>query len=56
MSDNFPIFEPDTKVSARKVFDVDFGADIPAFSASRANTPRPLTRATALTLKPRRRF
>ena len=39
MSDNFPIFEPDTKVSARKVFDVDFGADIPAFSKPCEYTP-----------------
>ena len=39
MSDIFPIFEPDTKVSARKVFDVDFGADIPAFSGPCEYTP-----------------
>ena len=32
MSEQFPIFAPDTTVSARKVFNVDFDMEVPAFS------------------------
>ena len=32
MSDTFPVFKPDTKVSAREVFGVDFDMQVPAFS------------------------
>ena len=32
MSDQFPIFAPDTTVSARKTFNVDFDMEVPAFS------------------------
>ena len=32
MSDQFPIFAPDTTVSARKTFNVDFDMKVPAFS------------------------
>lgn len=32
MSDTFPISEPDTYVSARETFDVDFDMQVPAFS------------------------
>lgn len=30
--DKFPLFQPDTTVSAREVFDVDFDMELPAFS------------------------
>jgi cobaltochelatase CobS len=39
MSDIFPIFEPDTEVSARKTFDVDFDMKVPAFSKPSEYTP-----------------
>ncbi len=39
MSDIFPIFKPDTEVSAKKLFGVDFGAKIPAFSKPGEHTP-----------------
>jgi len=39
MSDQFPIFAPDTTVSARKTFNVDFDMDIPAFSQSSEFVP-----------------
>jgi len=40
MSDNpFPIGKPDTTVSARKVFDVDFDMEVPAFSKPCEYTP-----------------
>ncbi len=39
MSDIFPVFEPDTKVSARKVFDVDFDMQVPAFSKTSEHVP-----------------
>jgi len=40
MSDNpFPISKPDTTVSAREVFDVDFDMDVPAFSKPGEHTP-----------------
>ncbi len=32
MSDQFPLLKPDTSVSARKTFNVDFDMDVPAFS------------------------
>ena len=32
MSDQFPIFAPDTTVSARTTFNVDFDMEVPAFS------------------------
>ena len=39
MSDQFPIFAPDTTVSARKVFNVDFDMEVPAFSKSSEFVP-----------------
>ena len=39
MSDIFPVFEPDTTVNARKVFDVDFDMDVPAFSKTSEHVP-----------------
>ena len=39
MSDQFPIFAPDTTVSARKVFNVDFDMQVPAFSKSSEFVP-----------------
>ena len=39
MSDQFPIFVPDTTVSARKVFNVDFDMQVPAFSKSSEFVP-----------------
>ena len=39
MSDIFPIFKPDTEVSAKKLFGVDFDAKIPAFSKPGEHTP-----------------
>ena len=39
MSDQFPIFEPDTTVSAREVFNVDFDMQVPAFSKPSENVP-----------------
>ena len=39
MSDQFPIFEPDTTVSAREVFNVDFDMQVPAFSKTSENVP-----------------
>ncbi len=39
MSDIFPIFEPDTTVSARKVFGVDFDMQVPAFSKTSEHVP-----------------
>ena len=39
MSDTFPIFKPDTEVSARKVYGVDFDMKIPAFSKPSEHTP-----------------
>ena len=41
MSDIFPIFKPDTSVSAKKLFGVDFGVKIPAFSKPSEHTPAP---------------
>jgi len=39
MSDQFPIFAPDTTVSARKIFNVDFDMEVPAFSKSSEFVP-----------------
>ena len=39
MSDIFPVFEPDTTVNARKVFDVDFDMEVPAFSKTSEHVP-----------------
>ena len=39
MSDQFPIFAPDTTVSAREVFNVDFDMQVPAFSKSSEFVP-----------------
>ena len=39
MSEQFPIFQPDTTVSARETFKVDFDMDVPAFSAPSEHTP-----------------
>ncbi len=39
MSDQFPIFAPDTTVSARKTFNVDFDMEVPAFSKSSEFVP-----------------
>ena len=39
MSDQFPIFAPDTTVSAREVFNVDFDMQAPAFSNSSEFVP-----------------
>ena len=39
MSDQFPIFQPDTTVSARETFNVDFDMDVPAFSQTSENVP-----------------
>jgi len=39
MSDQFPIFAPDTTVSARKTFNVDFDMEVPAFSQSSEFVP-----------------
>lgn len=39
MSDTFPIFEPDTSVSAREVFGVDFDMQVPAFSKRSEHVP-----------------
>ncbi|HHL43803.1 MAG TPA: cobaltochelatase subunit CobS [Hellea balneolensis] len=39
MSEQFPIFKPDTEVSAREVFNVDFDMQVPAFSKPGEFTP-----------------
>lgn len=39
MNDHFPIMEPDTQVSAKKAFGVDFDVPIPAFSKPCEYTP-----------------
>ena len=35
----FPLFEPDTTVSAREVFGVDFDMELPAFSKRGEHVP-----------------
>ena len=37
--DNFPLFQPDTTVSAREVFGVDFDMELPAFSKRSEHVP-----------------
>ncbi|MGB6230054.1 MAG: cobaltochelatase subunit CobS [Litorimonas sp.] len=39
MSDQFPLFQPDTEVSARDVFGVDFDMTVPAFSQASEFVP-----------------
>lgn len=39
MSDTFPVFKPDTEVSAREVFGVDFDMQVPAFSKASEYVP-----------------
>ena len=39
MSDQFPISQPDTTVSAREAFSVDFDMDLPAFSQASEYVP-----------------
>ncbi len=39
MSDIFPVFEPDTKVSAKKAFGLDVDIQVPAFSKPCEHTP-----------------
>ena len=39
MNDKFPIFKPDTLVSAKEIFGVDFDMKIPSFSKKSEYVP-----------------